>query len=197
MTASEYLGENRRWCKSDFGAERIALWGNGGAAWRQPSGSGGGFFFSRGRAAQFFGDSDQFGQRAHAHLLHHSSPVELHGAKSDADLSRDLFVEQARDDVPEDLTLTGSQTPEALMKGPHTHPRSPAFRISRQPGLDRAKEGLALHGLGEEVHRPRPHRADTQGNVAVSGEEHNGQEFATLFESLLQFKAARARHPYV
>ena len=41
--------------------------------------------------------------------------------------------------------------------------------------LDRGEQGLALHGLGEEVRGPGFHRAHARGHVGTPGEENHGQ----------------------
>src|SRR5215813_582885 len=66
--------------------------------------------------------------------------------------------------------------------------------ISRDRVLHGVEERLIVERFGKEVHGPRLHRAHGHGNVAMAGDEDDGDVIAGSLEDLLQLEAALTRH---
>ena len=71
------------------------------------------------------------------------------------------------------------------------------FRVASQGFADVIEEDLAVQGFFQEIERPGLECPGTGGNVAVGGNEDDGQFDAIFRQALLNFQTAHLGHPHV
>src|SRR6266487_3194802 len=114
--------------------------------------------------------------------------MRFHCPLSDAKVTGDLFVQFAADNVLEHLPFAwceGSKTRTNFGNLSLLLTRHAIFSNCRANG---AKQGLIIHGLGEEINRAAFQRLHTFWNVAMAGEKNNGRRRAFFSEGSLESK---------
>src|SRR5688572_17727962 len=117
--------------------------------------------------------------------------MNLDRALRDAEVVADLLVQLTADQMSENLTLARREPLVAIASRVLPRSRGTVLRVS----CDRTRHGLekhwSIHWLREEIDRPRLHRPNPLGYVAVSGQEHDGQRILRHRQSFLEIQAAR------
>src|SRR5580704_15823926 len=142
-------------------------------------------------------DMDQFGQRPCAHLFHYMSAVCLYGQFADAELGSDLFVEQAGDNHTKNFPLPGAQRVKGLPKFCYFRPLLASGAVAGDRSLNRLQQILATERFGQKLHRACLHGLYRHGNVAMAGDEDDGNVDVRFAQLALKIQSAEVRKPNI
>jgi len=140
---------------------------------------------------------DQFGQRPCAHLFHYMCAVSLYGQFADAQLGSDLFVEQAGDNHAQNFPLPGTQGIKALANFCYFRPLLASVAVAVDRSLNCVQQILSTKRLGQKLHRACLHRLYRHGNVAMAGDEDDGDVEVRFPQFALKIQSAEIRKPNV
>ena len=123
--------------------------------------------------------------------------MHLDGDLAGAELGGDLLVQHARHHQAHDLALARRQQVVPFAQAREILFAFPRDAVEIQGLLDSVQQVLLPEGLRQELHRSRFHRLHAHGNVAMTGEEDDGNMNARLGQVLLYVEPADARKPHV
>src|SRR5215469_12024162 len=123
--------------------------------------------------------------------------VSLYGQFADAELGSDLFVEHAGDNHAQNFLLPRTQRIKALAKFRYFPPLLACLAIVGDRSLNCVEQILSTEGLGQKLHRPCLHRLYRHGDVAMAGDEDDGNVDVRSAQFTLQIQSAEARKPNV
>ena len=129
------------------------------------------------------GKFDEVGEAAGAEFAHDSAPVIFNGADGTTEEEGDLFAAVSGGDQGQDFFFAGGQ--EA---------GGGAGTGLIQGGKHQRKEGLFIEGFFDEVEGAGLDSADGEGDVAIAGEEEDGEQGANTFGLGKEFHAVHAGH---
>ena len=205
------------WCKrqSQAGGRRdkvyaIARLGEsceGYGIWIQPYDEGTGragigiaipWYRCRGRAGESgcgfeaLDHADEVGEGVGLHFFHDVAAVELDGDFAEAEFGGDLFVEVPGVDEPEDIEFAGGEAAIAGSDFVALAAGGLEAGVEVEGLLDGDHEFLGKEGLGEEFECAGLHDFADGGDVAVGGEEDDGDIDGAAVELLLEVDAGEA-----
>src|SRR3977135_1461935 len=140
------------------------------------------------------GETDEVLDRPHAELPHHPPAVNLDRLLDRAEVTGDLLVETACDDVIEHLALARRELCEICGDCRHGAARLAGAGVGLLCPADGREERVAADGLCQEIDRPRPHGAHAGRNVALAAEENDWPSHARKRQLALQLEAAALPH---
>src|SRR5205807_3626478 len=113
---------------------------------------------------------------------------------SDAQISGNLFVQLAGDDMLEHFLLARCERVQTGADFGKFGLFPASDSVSFNSCAHRCEQIFVLHGLRKEIKRATFHRLHTLGNITLAGEKNNWQDAAFLAERRLELKAIEVRH---
>src|SRR5262249_16797212 len=101
--------------------------------------------------------------------------MHLYRGFGDADISGDLLAEAAARDLDHDLAFARGQRLEILLERPQISFLLAASTIAGEAHLDGVEEFLVAEWLRQELDGAALHRLHGHRNIAVSGDEDDGE----------------------
>ncbi len=120
--------------------------------------------------------------------------MQLHGSFVDPEPRGDLLVHRATQDVAQDFELARSQPGEALAQLGNPGTRLVLRGLAIDCAPDGRKQFLLRRPLLQKIHGPPAHRTHTARDIAIPGEEHDGQIRTRADQGRLQLKTTHPGH---
>src|SRR5206468_2794538 len=125
------------------------------------------------------------------HLLHHVPTLFLYGGLARSQLPGDLLVEKPGDGGGHHIPLAWGQRVIPATNLGELQPLCARHAITIDRVANGVEEVLLAKRLGKKLDGTRLHGADRHGNVAVPGEEDDGQRHVRVGKFLLKVEAAQ------
>src|SRR5580692_1674659 len=100
--------------------------------------------------------------------------MNFHRGLADPDIARDLLVETALCDLNHDLALARCQRLESLFQRSQRVFMFTTYTVARKTELNCVKQILVLERFRKELNRASLHRLHGHGNIAMTGDEDDG-----------------------
>ncbi len=131
------------------------------------------------------------------HLLHHVPAMDFHGDFAGPELKSYLLIEHARNDQCHDLPLArghGFVTPSQFGKLALLLAHHP---VAIQSLVDRIQQVLVAEGLGEELHCTGFHGLYRHRDIAMTGDEDDGNENVRVSQLPLKVQTVDSRKSHI
>jgi hypothetical protein len=116
------------------------------------------------------------------------------GRFSDAQVTGDLFIQLAGDNLFENFPLARGERVETGADFGKFGLVQASDSVSFNSRANRCEQIFVLHGLRKKIKRATFHRLHTFRNITMAGEKNNRQNAAFLAQRRLELKAIDFRH---
>src|SRR5882724_8966289 len=123
--------------------------------------------------------------------------VDFDSGLAGAKLSGYLLIEQSCDHEPHHLPFAWRERVKASAQYFNLRPLLARLAIALQRLLNGVEQVLIAEGLGQKLHCPGFHSLHSHRDIAVAGDEDDGNLHVSLSHPLLQIKTAEARQTHV
>src|SRR5580658_6008743 len=123
--------------------------------------------------------------------------MDFHRGLADPDIACDLLVETPLCDVKHDLALPGCQRLEPLFQRSQRIFVFTTYTVARKTALNRVEQVLILERFRKEIDRASFHRLHGHGNIAVPGDEDDGNLSICRNQLALEIETASPRHVHI
>src|SRR5436190_17487256 len=112
----------------------------------------------------------------------------------DPEVTGNLFVQLAGDDVLEQLPLARCERVEARADLGEFSVFAAGDSVPFNGGANSRNQIFSVHGFGKEIKRATFHRLHTLGNITMATEENNRKDTASLAQYRLELETIEAGH---
>ena len=149
------------------------------------------------RYIESFGHSDQLGYRIRPHLAHDATALDFYRDFRGPQFGSDFLVRPARNNQLQDLPLALRESLETRAQCRGIGLRLTCSAIAFERLLNRIEQILIPKGLGEKLHSARLHRAYGHRNVAIPGNENDGDRDVRACQFVLKVEPAQAGQTHI